>query len=56
MVQSKIKQEIFDKLAEIEALLLEAECEGTQLATLDCFEEVDTALAHLTQTVDYYID
>ena len=56
MVQSKIKQEIFDKLAEIEALLLEAECEGTQLATLDCFEEVDTALAHLTQTVDYYLD
>ena len=56
MVESKIKQAIFEKLAEVEALLQEAECEGTQLASLDCFEEVDTALAHLTQTVDYYVD
>jgi hypothetical protein len=51
-----IKTLILEKLAEIETLLLEAECEGAQLAELECFEEVDTALAHLTQTVDYYVD
>jgi hypothetical protein len=56
MVQSKLKQAIFEKLAEVEALLLEASCEGAQLAELDCFEEVDTALAHLTEQVGYYVD
>ena len=56
MKQSALKLAIFEKLAEVEAMLLEAECEGTQLATLDCFEEVDTAFAHLTQQVDYYVD
>ena len=56
MQQSAIKLAIFEKLAEVEALLLEAECEGTQLASLDCFEEVDTALNTLVQTVDYYVD
>jgi hypothetical protein len=56
MQQSAIKLAIFEKLAEVEAMLLEASCEGAQLAELDCFEEVDTALAHLTQAVDYYVD
>jgi len=56
MQQSAIKLAIFEKLAEVEAMLLEAQCEGAQLAELDCFEEVDTALAHLTQQVDYYVD
>ena len=56
MQQSAIKLAIFEKLAEVEALLLEAQCEGTQLAELDCFEEVDTAFAHLTQRIDYYVD
>jgi hypothetical protein len=51
-----VKEEILAKLAEIEALLLEAECDGLQLAELECFEEVDTAVAHLAQTVDYYVD
>ena len=51
-----VKEEILAKLAEIEALLLEAECDGLQLAELKCFEEVDTAVAHLAQTVDYYVD
>jgi hypothetical protein len=51
-----VKQQILAKLAEVEALLLEAQCEGKQLAELDCFEEVDTALAHCAQTVDYYVD
>jgi len=56
MQQSALKLAIFEKLAEVETMLLEASCEGEQLAELDCFEEVDTALAHLTQAVDYYVD
>lgn len=51
-----IKEQILNKLAEIENLLQEAECDGAQLAELECFEEVDTAVAHLAQTVDYYVD
>jgi hypothetical protein len=51
-----MKEEILAKLAEVEAMLLEASCDGLQLAELECFEEVDMALAHLVQTVDYYVD
>jgi len=51
-----VKAEILAKLAEIETLLQEAQCEGLQFASLDCFEEVDTAVAHLAQVVDYYVD
>ena len=51
-----VKAEILAKLAEIEDLLQDAECDGQQLAELECFEQVDTALAHLAQTVDYYLD
>ncbi len=53
---SERKQEILAKIADIEALLLEAECDGAQLAELECFEEVDMAVAHLAQVVDYYVD
>ena len=56
MQQSDVKKAIFEKLAEVEAMLLEASCEGAQLAELDCFAEVDTALNTLVQTVDYYVD
>ena len=56
MQQSAIKLAIFEKLAEVEAMLLEAQCDGLQLAELECFEEVDTAFAHLTQQIDYYVD
>ena len=51
-----IKAEILAKIAEIEDLLQDAECEGKQFAELECFEEVDTAVAHLAQVVDYYVD
>ena len=51
-----VKAEILAKIAEIEALLLEAQCEGLQFAELDCFEEADTAVAHLAQVIDYYVD
>jgi hypothetical protein len=56
MQQSALKLAIFEKLAEVEAMLLEATCEGAQLAELECFEDVDTAFAHLTQQIDYYVD
>ena len=51
-----VKEQIFEKLAEVEALLLEAECDGEQLAELECFEDVDVALANLVNKVDYYVD
>jgi hypothetical protein len=51
-----VKEQILAKLAEIENLLVDAECDGLQLAELECFEEVDTAVAHLAQVVDYYVD
>jgi hypothetical protein len=51
-----VKAQILEKLAEIENLLQDAECDGKQLAELDCFEEVDVAVAHLAQVVDYYLD
>jgi hypothetical protein len=51
-----VKEQILAKLAEIETLLLNAECEGKQFAELDCFEEADTAVAHLAQVIDYYVD
>lgn len=51
-----VKAEILAKIAEIEDLLLAAQCDGMQLAELDCYEEVDTAVGHLLQTIDYYVD
>jgi hypothetical protein len=51
-----IREQILAKLAEVDELLMEAECNGEQLAELDCFSEVEGALNTLSQTVDYYID
>ena len=56
MQQSTVKQAILAKLAEVETLLLEATCDGKQLAELACFSEADNALSTLAQTVDYYVD
>ena len=50
------KQQILALLAQVETLLQEATCEGVQLAELEGFEEVDVALTHLAQVVDYYVD
>jgi hypothetical protein len=55
-MQDLYKQQILTKLAEIEAMLLDATCDGEQLAALDCYSEVDTALSTLVQAVDYYVD
>jgi hypothetical protein len=56
MQQSDVKKAIFAKIAEIEDLLLEASCEGEQLAELDCYSEVDGAVSTLLQQIDYYVD
>ena len=56
MQQSDVKKAIFAKIAEIEDLLLEATCEGKQFAELECYEEVDTAVGHLLQQIEYYLD
>jgi hypothetical protein len=45
-----------DLLGQVETLLEEATLDGEQLAEMDCFEEVNTALSTLVQTVDYYVD
>jgi hypothetical protein len=56
MQQSDVKKAIFAKIAEIEDLLLEAECDGEQFVSLDCYSEVDSTISTLLQTVDYYVD
>jgi hypothetical protein len=50
------KQEIFKLLAQVETLLLEATCDGEQLAGTRWGDEVDNTLAQLMQMVDYYVD
>ena len=52
----QVKQQILALLMQVEELLLEAQCDGQQLAELEAFEEVDVAVAHLSQVVDYYVD
>ena len=51
-----MRDAILAKLAEVEAMLLDATLDGEQLAEMDCFAEVETALSTLTQTVEYYVD
>lgn len=51
-----MRDEILAKLAEVEAMLLEASCDGRQLVELDCFEDVENAMSTLVQTIDYYVD
>lgn len=55
-MQDLYKQQILAKLREVEIMLEEATCDGEQLAELDCYAEVDTALSTLMQAVDYYVD
>ena len=51
-----MRDAILAKLAEVETMLLEATLDGEQLAEMDCYSEIDTALSTLVQAVDYYID
>jgi len=52
-----VKQQIFDKISELETLLEEAQCDGMQLAECDeAFAEVSSTLSRLADEVDYYVD
>ena len=51
-----MKEAILAKLAEVEAMLLEASCDGEQLAELACFGDMESPLNMLVQAVDYYVD
>ena len=51
-----VKAEILAKLAEVEEMLLEAQCDGVQLAELACFADVNDKFAQLAATIDYYVD
>jgi hypothetical protein len=52
-----VKEQLFEKLAEVETLLLEASCDGLQLAEDDdAFKEVRSYLTRLEEAVDYYVD
>lgn len=50
------KDQIYSKLAEVEALLMEARCDGEQLAELECFRDISNTFAQLVEQVEYYID
>jgi len=51
-----MKDAILVKLAEVEAMLLKAKCDGEKLVELECFNELENAMSTLLQTVDYYVD
>ena len=51
-----VRAHIMDLLGQVQDLLEEAECDGRQLAEMQCFSEVTDALSTLVQTVDYYVD
>ena len=51
-----VKEQMLVKLAEVEQLLLEASCDGEQLAELDCYSEVDSTLQELFEKIAYYVD
>ena len=51
-----MRDAILAKLAEVEDMLAEATLDGEQLAEMECFAEVTTAMNTLVQAVDYYVD
>jgi hypothetical protein len=55
-MQELYKQQILDKLRDVEIMLLEASCDGQQLAQLKCFADVEGPLNTLVQAIDYYVD
>lgn len=51
-----VRAHIMDLLGQVQDLLEEAECDGMQLAELDCYADVNDKLSTLVQTIDYYVD
>ena len=54
--ERKMREAILAKLAEVDDMLMEATLDGEQLAEMDCFAELESALNTLTAAVDYYVD
>ena len=53
---ASVRAHIMDLLGQVQDLLEEAECDGRQLAEMDCFADVNDKFSALVQTVDYYVD
>jgi hypothetical protein len=51
-----VKEQIYAKLEEVETLLLEASCDGEQLAETEVFGELTRTLRQLADEVEYYVD
>lgn len=56
-----VKQQLFNKLAEVQDLLQQATCDGEQFADSlqnynDWAADINIALTTLTDNVDYYVD
>jgi hypothetical protein len=52
-----VKEQLFAKIEELEALLEEAQCDGMQLAECgEVFDEFTSMVGRLTEAVDYYLD
>ena len=50
------KEQILLKLAEVEQLIMKAECDGESLADLENWMDVGEAFNKLQDAVEYYID
>jgi hypothetical protein len=50
------KDEILKRLAEVYCLVTESMCDGKPVVDLECFEDLDLAMTHLAQKVEYYLD
>jgi hypothetical protein len=60
-MQTVIKQQLFNKLAEVQDLLKQATCDSESYAqslqdNIGWAAELDIALRTLTDNVDYYVD
>lgn len=54
---TELKEQINAKLIEIEELLLNASCDGEQLAECaEVWEDINSTLNTLGQAVEYYVD
>ncbi len=52
-----VKEQLFEKIAEVELLLQTATCDGVALTEGDdVFGEIASTLRRLAEEVDYYVD
>ncbi len=52
-----VKEQIFAKIDELQALLEQAQCDGMQLAECDeAFGDLTSRLSRFADEVDYYVD